>query len=123
LKALLADFLDNQQKIYTVGSEDPDADIGHDGDNLPIKRIQEMFQLAPVGTHADIETMDSVFHGRSPCGVRARPLARAVRQSHSDEIARIKDHPYGLDAPARDLNVLGNGHHQAGFHVLVEDCH
>jgi hypothetical protein len=72
-------LLYDEQKVHAVNPEESDRDVGDDGDDLAFKVVQELFQLALIGCHLEVEAVDAIF------GRHVKLLSwRAIYQRLSD---------------------------------------
>jgi hypothetical protein len=61
--AIASHLFHDEQKVHVVNPEEPYRDVGDDGDDLAFKVVQELFQLALITRHLEVEAMDTIFGG------------------------------------------------------------
>jgi hypothetical protein len=56
-------LLHDEQKVHAVDPEEAHRDVWDNRDDLAFQAVQELLQFALVGSHAEIETMNSILCG------------------------------------------------------------
>jgi hypothetical protein len=59
---LSAYLFHDQHKVNPVSPEKADGNIRDDGDDLALKVVQELLQLALTGRHPQVEAVHAVLH-------------------------------------------------------------
>jgi hypothetical protein len=59
-------LFDNEEEVHPVSPHRPERNVWYNRDDLALQAVQELLEFTLICRHPDLETVNSVFHGRAP---------------------------------------------------------